>query len=65
MSSITLEKEEVLALQSAVVSRAYVSFDDYLEQSSDTHICEWVDGEIITMYSKISNFATVFTKIGR
>lgn len=49
MSSITLEKEEVLAPQSAVVSRAHVSFDDYLEQSSDTRICEWVDGEIITL----------------
>lgn len=33
----------------AAINRAYVSFEDYLKQSSDTRICEWVDGEIINM----------------
>lgn len=44
-----MEKEQVSASSPAISRRAYVSFDDYLEQSSDTHIREWVDGEIITM----------------
>lgn len=33
----------------AISSRAYVTFEEYLERSSDTHVCEWVDGEIIEM----------------
>lgn len=44
-----MEKEQVSASSPAISRRAYVSFEEYLEQSSDTHICEWVDGEIITM----------------
>lgn len=31
------------------LTRDYVSFEEYLAQSSDTRNCEWVDGEIITM----------------
>jgi Uma2 family endonuclease len=33
----------------APTTRGYVTFEEYLEQSSDTRICEWVDGEVITM----------------
>ncbi len=33
----------------APTNRGYVTFEEYLEQSSDTRICEWVDGEVITM----------------
>ena len=50
MGSSTLETSESLKPQDvAVAARGYVTFEEYLEQSSDTHICEWVDGEIITM----------------
>lgn len=50
MSSSTLETtESVNPQKSAVAGRGYVTFEEYLEQSSDTHICEWVDGEIIDM----------------
>jgi Uma2 family endonuclease len=33
----------------APTNRGYVTFEEYLAQSSDTCICEWVDGEIISM----------------
>jgi Uma2 family endonuclease len=33
----------------APTTHGYVTFEEYLAQSSDTRICEWVDGEIITM----------------
>ncbi len=33
----------------APTTRGYVTFEEYLAQSSDTRICEWVDGEVITM----------------
>ncbi len=50
MGSSTLETTESTNPQNAAVAnRGYVTFEEYLEQSSDTHICEWVDGEIITM----------------
>jgi Uma2 family endonuclease len=49
MSSSVLETSETAAPQNAMVSRAYVTFEEYLKQSSDTRVCEWVDGEIITM----------------
>ena len=45
-----LETVETIQPQNAaVIDRAYISFEDYLKQSSDTRICEWVDGEIINM----------------
>jgi len=49
MGMTILETTETVGLLNAVVNRNYVSFDEYLEQSSDTRICEWVNGEIITM----------------
>ncbi|CAN5655386.1 Uma2 family endonuclease [soil metagenome] len=50
MSSSILETTESTNPQNAAVAnRGYVTFEEYLEQSSDTRICEWVDGEIITM----------------
>ena len=50
MSISTLETTESVNPQNAAVAgRVYVTFEEYLEQSSDTRICEWVDGEIITM----------------
>ncbi len=50
MSSAILDTTETVGASNlAVANRAYISFDEYLEQSSDTHICEWVDGEIINM----------------
>ena len=33
----------------AATNRGAVTFEEYLEQSSDTRVCEWVDGEIINM----------------
>jgi len=45
-----LETVETNQLQTtAPTNRGYVTFEEYLEQSSDTRICEWVDGEVITM----------------
>ncbi len=45
-----LETVESVQPQSTVTtSRGYVTFEEYLEQSSDTRICEWIDGEIIFM----------------
>ncbi len=45
-----LETVETTQPQSnAATNRGYVTFEEYLEQSSDTRICEWIDGEIITM----------------
>lgn len=45
-----LETVETIQPQSnAATNRGYVTFEEYLEQSSDTRICEWVDGEVITM----------------
>lgn len=45
-----LETVETIQPQTtATTGRGYVTFEEYLEQSSDTRICEWVDGEIITM----------------
>lgn len=45
-----LETVETIQPQTNVApARASVSFEEYLEQSSDTRNCEWVDGEIITM----------------
>lgn len=50
MSSQVLDKTEVISLPDvAVINRASTTFEEYLEQSSDTRQCEWVDGEIITM----------------
>lgn len=50
MSSSVLETTESANPQTiAAARRGYVSFEEYLEKSSDTRICEWVDGEIITM----------------
>lgn len=50
MSSQVLDKSEVISLPDvAVVNRAYATFEEYLEQSSDTRQCEWIDGVIITM----------------
>lgn len=46
MSSIT-QTDFVTA--PPVVARAYITFEDYLERSSETRINEWVDGEIIEM----------------
>lgn len=43
----TIETTEPQTL--APMTRGYVTFEEYLAQSSDTRICEWVDGEIITM----------------
>ncbi|MBA4185242.1 MAG: Uma2 family endonuclease [Acidobacteria bacterium] len=45
-----LETVETIQPQTtATLNRGYVTFEEYLEQSSDTRICEWVDGEIINM----------------
>jgi len=45
-----LETVETTQLQTtAPTGDGYVTFEEYLKQSSDTRICEWVDGEIITM----------------
>jgi len=45
-----LETVETNQLQTtAPTNRGYVTFEEYLEQSSDTRICEWVDGEVISM----------------
>lgn len=50
MSSSVLDIAEETDLQSsAIANGSYISFEDYLKISSDTHICEWIDGEIITM----------------
>lgn len=50
MSNQILKKTETTGLPNvAVVDCGYISFEEYLEQSSDTHICEWVDGKIINM----------------
>lgn len=47
MSSTT--PTESVITPPAVAARAYISFEEYLERSSETHINEWVDGEIIEM----------------
>ena len=45
-----LETVETIQSQSSVTAaRGYITFEEYLEQSSDTRICEWIDGEVITM----------------
>jgi len=45
-----LETVETIQPQSSVTTnRGYITFEEYLEQSSDTRICEWIDGEVITM----------------
>ncbi|HXG85509.1 MAG TPA: Uma2 family endonuclease [Pyrinomonadaceae bacterium] len=45
-----LETVETTQPQTTVpTNRGDVTFEEYLEQSSDTRVCEWVDGEIITM----------------
>jgi len=45
-----LETVETIQPQSSVTAaRGYITFEEYLEQSSDTRICEWIDGEVITM----------------
>ncbi len=50
MSNQILNQSETTGLPSvAIVDRGYISFEEYLEQSSETHICEWVDGKIINM----------------
>jgi Uma2 family endonuclease len=46
MSSIT-QAETTTA--PPVVARAYITFEEYLERSSETRTNEWVDGEIIEM----------------
>lgn len=69
MSSQILEKPESLSVPPAVVNRDYVTFEEYLAQSSETHNCEWVDGEIITMpgasfqHQSISGFLTTILNI--
>ena len=50
MSSSVLDIVEETDLQNSNVAKgSYISFEDYLKISSDTHICEWIDGEIIDM----------------
>ena len=50
MSSSVLDIAEETDLQNSTVANgSYISFEDYLKISSDTHICEWIDGEIIDM----------------
>lgn len=50
MSNSTLETIESVDQSSTAISGSgYVTFDEYLERSSDTRICEWVDGEIFSM----------------
>lgn len=49
MSSSVLETTESVNPQTVAAHRGYVSFEEYLAQSSDTRICEWIDGEVITM----------------
>jgi Uma2 family endonuclease len=50
MGSSTLETTETSNPQNVIgTTRGYITFEEYLEQSSDTHICEWVDGDIIIM----------------
>lgn len=45
-----LETVETTQPQTTVpTTRGYVTFEEYLAQSSDTRICEWVDGQVITM----------------
>ncbi|CAN5343337.1 Uma2 family endonuclease [soil metagenome] len=45
-----LETVETIQSQTnTALARGSVTFEEYLEQSSDTRICEWIDGEIITM----------------
>jgi len=41
--------ETIQPQSSVTAARGYVTFEEYLEQSSDTRQCEWVDGEIITI----------------
>ncbi len=47
MSSTT--PTESVHTQPAVAARAYISFEEYLERSSETRVNEWVDGEMIEM----------------
>ena len=50
MNTQVLDQTEVVGTPNvAVINRGYVTFEEYLKQSSDTRICEWIDGEIITM----------------
>lgn len=50
MSSSILETTKPVKPQNAAAAKSdYITFEEYLERSSDTRICEWVDGEIITM----------------
>lgn len=53
----------------AVMQRAYVTFEEYLERSSDTHLCEWIDGKVIEVpgasfeHQSISSFLETVMKI--
>lgn len=65
-----LETIETTQSQStAPPNRGYVTFEEYLEQSSDTRQCEWIDGEIITMpgasfeHQSISKFLTTILNL--
>lgn len=65
-----LETVETTQPQSAAMTtRGYVTFEEYLEQSSDTRNCEWIDGEIITMpgasfeHQSISGFLTTILNL--
>ncbi|MEQ1924183.1 MAG: Uma2 family endonuclease, partial [Pyrinomonadaceae bacterium] len=55
-------------LNPAVAGRSYVTFEEYLERSSDTHLCEWVDGEVIEVpgasfeHQNISSFLEAIMK---
>lgn len=44
-----LETVETIHPPTNAAPRGYATFEEYLEQSSDSRLCEWVDGEIITM----------------
>ena len=45
-----LETVETTQPQTTVpTTGGYITFEEYLAQSSDTRICEWVDGEIVSM----------------
>ncbi len=50
MNAPNLETTETFsAVNPTVSSRGYITFEEYLEQSSETRINEWVDGHIIEM----------------
>lgn len=64
-----LETVETTKPPSTALQNRGVTFEEYLEQSSDTRQCEWVDGEIITMpgasfeHQNISKFLTTILNL--